>query len=101
MTPRMLTINVTADDIARGDIDSVTACPIGLAFQRAVGHADVSVDRINIIDKRTGERAVWSRGAKSGNILVGTPPEAAEFQTAILQGRKVRPFSFTVKMELP
>lgn len=39
---RTLTIDVTAADIKQGDIDSVTNCAIGLAMQRAIGHAEVS-----------------------------------------------------------
>ena len=96
-----LTVNVTADDIAQGDIESATRCPIGLAMQRALGHAQIVVDRINLIDQRTGLRACVSRYKKSGNIAEGCPKEAADFQTALMRGERVKPFSFTVKMEKP
>lgn len=96
-----LRINVTREDIAQGDVESVSLCPIGLAFARAVGHPDVSVDRQYMIDKRSGMRACERRSGVGDIIVESTPKVAVEFQTALMAGRKVRPFSFDARMELP
>jgi hypothetical protein len=93
-------LDITREDIAKGDIESCTHCPIGLAMQRAVGHSEIYVDRVNIADKRTGERSVVSR-TKGGFISVGTPKELSEFQSMLMDGERVSPMRVTLNMELP
>lgn len=64
-------------------------------------HSEVSVDRIYIIDKRTGERSCIRRSKSAGRILESTPLEAVAFQTAMMKGEPVAPFRLVLNMELP
>jgi hypothetical protein len=48
-------IEVTAEDIAKGERDSCEACPIALAVRRAFGVAHVDVDSVRIIVDNCGD----------------------------------------------
>lgn len=78
----MVTIHVTAGDIAAGSITSCENCPVAQAIMRTLGLPHVSV---GLDDMDLGRHVA---------VLVPTPARASHFMRLFDGGHKVEPFSF-------
>lgn len=84
MKPKTYTINITEQDIKRGQPKVACACPIALAAKRASGKSFVHAGPSEII---IGQK----RGA--------TPLPAMDFMLYFDTGRKVLPFEFQLTVQ--
>jgi hypothetical protein len=91
-----VTVEVTAEDIARGARGSPSGCPVALAVCRAIGtapvHGEIDVDPEGI--HLRGRRDFY----KASRPL---PDEAQEFIGRFDRGLTVEPFAFSVAVRLP
>lgn len=78
-------VSVTAADIRKGNVASVTRCPIALAFRRALKGRFV---------------ICWLRSVSVGDQEYMVPKKAVEFQNRLLLNSKakVKPFSFVLNV---
>jgi hypothetical protein len=79
-----VTIEVTAEDIARGQKFYCSNCPVALAASRALGHPVVA--GANVMYVRVG-----------GYPTLELPPVAKSFIEDFDSGENVSPFSFTLE----
>ena len=84
----LVTVEVTAEDIAQGDPGGCWGCPVALALNRATGYA-WSVNPFHLILPRPGRKK---------NLDIKTPPEVAEFISRFDAEKKVEPFTFTLNI---
>ena len=78
-------VEVTADDISRGELGDGGRCPVALALQRRLG-ADLFVDGFEVYKTLSGGRA-------------RLPEEARLFAKAFDAGEEVEPFEFELDDE--
>jgi hypothetical protein len=88
---RRVVVEVTAEDIAKGEKGSCERCPIALALARAA-----DMDRVHAhLDCLWG----WPAGDPDANsIVASTPIEASNFIDDFDSGEPVNPFTFTVEL---
>lgn len=84
----MATINVTSEDISRGEPKNARCCPVAIAIGRHANWAtEVTVDRYEI---------GFETDINCESELVSTPAEASEFIKDFDAGMPVQPFSFNL-----
>ena len=89
----LVTIDVTAEDIAKGLPDSACECPIAFAVQRCVPHAsEVAVTNFNI-------RARLNPFALLQRMVLPAPAQA--FIRQFDRREQVKPFSFAINIPGP
>jgi hypothetical protein len=98
--PSKLTIDVTDEDIAKGD-HSAFSCPVSLATTRAMG--------IEHLGKRQNPDGTHPSGCSGGDILVydknnksatySLPTLAMDWVSAYDKGLPVKPISFVSELE--
>lgn len=81
------TINVTEDDIRKGQIGNCDACPVALALQRAIGRRWIY----------TYGRVVDAKGAKTH--LCELPEIATQFIKKFDSAKKVNPIQFEIEIK--
>lgn len=89
---RTVTVEVTLDDIAKGEREACERCPIACALIRAAGTPRA------FVDGEVMAAGDWEGIFPRAGIRVPMPPEAAEFAMAFDDGRPVKPFTFTVEL---
>lgn len=89
--PDLLTIHVTADDIASGDTQACASCPIALAARRALGIAAVEVGYTKI----AAYARAWDNRVPAAEWQM--PPAAREFTARFDDARPVKPFTFVAE----
>ncbi len=82
---KTLKINVTQEDIDRGEPSRPSGCPIAIALRRLI--PGVIVGTIGIYD------------ASYDKLTRGTPRRAAEFIRRFDLGQSVKPFRFQVTLK--
>jgi len=94
MATKEICISVTAEDIANGERNDCTACPIALAMNRT-GLRHVSARNVFVVwwDRDLSETGEGNR------FCAFTPSEAADFMSAFDAGENVEPFEFTLTVE--
>ena len=88
---RRVTVEVTAEDIAKGLRRNACGCPVALAAQRAcpVFEGKLRVIRIGM---------TFGIGTRGINDVI-LPDDAADFVRSFDDGRPVKPFTFTVELD--
>lgn len=78
-------IEVTAEDIAKGNPGDACACPVALALQRVLGDAQCSTDGLEC----------YVGGQRE---LVNAPPSVREFVDRFDKQADVEPFAFEIEV---
>lgn len=82
-----LTVDVTQEDINHGERGNCNSCPVARAIQRASGH-----------ECRAGGSQITIKPENGRNLYLVTPEAAWRFMYDFDMGRKVEPFSFTLRL---
>jgi len=89
---RTVVVEVTAEDIEKGEKEECERCPIACALLRSAGTARAFVDGSEMA---AGD---WEGMFPEIAQRVPMPPDAAEFVADFDEGRIVEPFTFTVEL---
>lgn len=84
VTPEKITVEVTAEDIAKGEPGDGCKCPIAIAVRRATGLNDVSIRPI--------------AQSRIGNRYVYLPDPAKRFVLDFDEEQPVQPFTFEIDL---
>lgn len=86
MSEKMLKVNVTKEDIGKGDPGLTATCPIALAIKKAINNKNAQVH-------------VESPSIQVGNLFYIATKKAEKFMNRFDDGQKVKPTKFTFLLD--